>query len=68
MPAMTGSQFAQRAKKLRPELPIIIASGYADLPGNLEFDLPRLKKPFTQADLALAIASALSGNVMRGRA
>jgi len=68
MPVMTGSQFAHRAKKLRPELPIIIASGYADLPGNLDFDLPRLKKPFTQADLALAIASAISGNVTKKRA
>jgi PAS domain S-box-containing protein len=61
MPVMTGSQFAQHVRKFRPELPIILASGYAELPGNLKIDLPRLKKPFTQRELALAVEHAVSG-------
>ncbi|MFZ0872743.1 MAG: PAS domain S-box protein [Rhodanobacter sp.] len=68
MPVMTGSQFAQRARTLRPELPIIIASGYAELPGNLAFDLPRLKKPFSQRDLASAIWGAVSNLEKQERA
>ncbi len=39
----------------RPGLPVLIVSGYAELDG-LPADLPRLTKPFRQADLADFIA------------
>jgi CheY-like chemotaxis protein len=32
MPGMTGLQLAEQARALRPELPILLATGYADLP------------------------------------
>src|SRR5262249_16683454 len=34
MPGMTGLQLAEEARKLRPGLPILLATGYADLPGK----------------------------------
>jgi hypothetical protein len=33
-------------------LPIILATGYAELPPDADQSLPRLSKPFMQADLA----------------
>ncbi len=52
MPGMTGLQLAEAARGLRPELPILLATGYADLPAGSTLDLPRLSKPYHQKQLA----------------
>ncbi len=59
MPKMTGTQLARAARELRPDLPIIIATGYADLPPGSSVDLPRLRKPYRQQQLLSEIAKAL---------
>jgi PAS domain S-box-containing protein len=59
MPGMTGAQFAERAHAHRPGLPVIIATGFAELTDAAGRDLIRLKKPFSQRDLALAIHEAV---------
>lgn len=53
MPRMTGVQLAEDVRKRWPDLPILIATGYAELPSN--GDLPRLSKPFSQAALIEAV-------------
>ena len=62
MPVMTGPQLAVRARALRPTLPIILFSGYADPDGLAEApaDCPLLRKPVRSKDLAAAITKALS--------
>jgi signal transduction histidine kinase len=54
MPGMTGSELAARIERLRPGLPVVIASGYAELLKQ-ELTLPRLAKPYRQHDLAAMI-------------
>ena len=61
MPKMTGTQLAAAARELRPDLPVIIATGYADLPPGNSMDLPRLRKPYRQEQLLSEIAKALRG-------
>ena len=56
MPHMTGAQLADAIKQERPNLPIILATGYAELPPGVGTTLQRLSKPFTLKDLAGAIA------------
>jgi signal transduction histidine kinase len=58
MPDMTGMELARRLNQTRPDLPVILATGYADIPPGpgVIIDLPRLSKPFLQADLARMIA------------
>jgi hypothetical protein len=53
---MTGSELAEAARRDWPDLAIIIATGYAQLPEGPAQALPRLAKPFFQRDLADAIA------------
>jgi PAS domain S-box-containing protein len=60
MPDMTGSELASRIRAENAHLPIILATGYAELaPGEGE-GLPRLTKPFGQRELAEAIARAVT--------
>ncbi|WP_158266466.1 GAF domain-containing protein [Allosphingosinicella deserti] len=57
MPGMTGTVLVREARALRPDLPVLIISGYAEAEG-IAPDVPRLTKPFRQADLAAAIAES----------
>ena len=59
MPKMTGVMLAEEAKKVRPDLPVIIATGYADLPQNTS-GLVKLDKPYFQSDLSHAIGKAMA--------
>jgi signal transduction histidine kinase len=60
MPKMTGAQLADAARALRPHLPILLATGYAELPTGSALDLPRLGKPYHQAQLAAEIGKLLA--------
>jgi PAS domain S-box-containing protein len=51
MPGMTGIELAAASREVRPALPILLATGYADLPEGAQLDLPRLAKPYHQDQL-----------------
>jgi signal transduction histidine kinase len=55
MPGMTGTELAQRIGHLRPNMPVVLASGYTELPVD-ELGLPRLTKPYRQEELARLMA------------
>jgi len=59
MPKMNGGQLSLAARKLRPGLPILLATGYAELPAEIGLDLPRLSKPYTQRQLQDGIQNLL---------
>ena len=58
MPGMTGVQLAEAAQAERGEVPIILATGYGELPPGANPAFRKLGKPFSQADLFRAIAVA----------
>ena len=51
MPGMTGLELAETVMRKRPDLPILLATGYADLPAGHSLKIPRLSKPYLQAQL-----------------
>ena len=55
MPQMTGTQLIDAARQTHPSLPVILATGYAELPAGADPSIPRLSKPFFQADLEKAL-------------
>ena len=67
MPGMTGGELALVIKRRWPGLPVVLASGYTELPGELHPDLPRLAKPYKQEELASLLASLLEETGGRGR-
>ncbi|MBW9117329.1 response regulator [Rhizobium cauense] len=59
MPGMTGAELSRIIATSFPDLPVILASGYAELPDNQgPGELIRLTKPFTQNQLEQAIQRA----------
>ena len=56
MPGMTGTQLATAIRAAWPDLPVVLATGYAELAGDGGPELPRLDKPYGQDSLAAAIA------------
>ncbi|MFN3891354.1 MAG: response regulator [Beijerinckiaceae bacterium] len=59
MPDMTGVELAQALNREWPNLPVVLATGYSDLPpGSPPF--PMIGKPFSEKDLERTIADALA--------
>lgn len=59
MPGMSGTELAQTVMRLRPELPIMLATGYRDVPEGAELQLPRLQKPYDDAAVMKALNKIL---------
>lgn len=59
MPRMTGVQLAEEILANKPRMPIILATGYAELPAGVGAKLPRLSKPFSQTQLSDAMSAVL---------
>jgi len=59
MPKMSGAQLAHAVRLLKPDLPIILATGYAERLEGFAAQLPRLPKPFTQMGLVAIIAQSM---------
>jgi PAS domain S-box-containing protein len=67
MPKMTGLQLREAIRKMRPALPVIIATGYAEMPTGGRPDPLRLSKPFTQSELANAVIDAIGAPAAASR-
>jgi PAS domain S-box-containing protein len=60
MPGMTGDELALEAMAIRPEIQVLLVSGYAELPEDAGKGLERLAKPFTEDQLAAAVETVLN--------
>lgn len=59
MPRMSGAQLIEAIRSERSSIPIILATGYAELPEGTDLDIVKLAKPFSQDDLARAVGEAV---------
>jgi PAS domain S-box-containing protein len=55
MPGMTGAELAEALRRLQPDLPVVVATGYAEAPTVSGPGITRLSKPFDRSALASAI-------------
>jgi CheY-like chemotaxis protein len=53
---MDGLGLARRLREIRPELPILLATGYSDAAADVRGDFPILRKPYEIHQLSQAIA------------
>jgi signal transduction histidine kinase len=67
MPRMNGMQLAEAVRKTRPDMPILLATGYAEMPTDAKVDLPRLGKPYSQGQLALELGKLIGGGRQKSR-
>ena len=62
MPGMNGAETVERAREIYPDLPVLLATGYADM-NVVEKVIPAnrvLRKPFMSEDLVAAVSDALA--------
>ena len=55
MPGMNGTDLARVIRSARPNVSVLLVSGYAEREG-IDPDLPRLTKPFRKDELAASLA------------
>jgi CheY-like chemotaxis protein len=60
MPGMNGLDLAAEIKRINANLPIILATGYAELPPDAPLEFPRLGKPYSQEELAKTLESVVN--------
>ena len=60
MPQMTGAQLVAEIRKTQPHLPVIVATGYAELPPGTAEDVQVLNKPFTENQLEAALRTVFA--------
>jgi CheY-like chemotaxis protein len=58
MPGITGTELARAIRRRWPQIPVILATGYADLPVGQDGGLLRLAKPYLQPSLAAQLSRA----------
>jgi DNA-binding NtrC family response regulator len=58
MPGISGEELVREATRLCPDMRVLIVSGFAGL-DEISQDIPRLNKPFRQAEFASTIAKLL---------
>jgi PAS domain S-box-containing protein len=59
MPKMTGVQLIEAVARDWPALPVILATGYAEIPGGTDVKAPKLAKPFSEKQLAQALTTVM---------
>jgi signal transduction histidine kinase/ActR/RegA family two-component response regulator len=59
MPVMTGMELVSIVRRRWPGLPVVLASGYADLEEVNGMAVPRLAKPYGQAEITACIRDAM---------
>ncbi|THD51427.1 PAS domain-containing sensor histidine kinase [Phenylobacterium sp.] len=68
MPQVNGLQLAGDIRLHYPGMPVVLATGYAELPPGAGEDLLRLAKPYGQAELAQILQQACPPNPPHGEA
>jgi PAS domain S-box-containing protein len=64
MPGMTGVELAELICAEKPGTPVVLATGYGELPSDANLNMRRLGKPFNQMDLRRSVAEAV-GNAAK---
>lgn len=59
MPKMTGAELMHKIRDRFPDMPLILATGYAELPTTAGLQFIRLPKPYTLDDLEAALAASV---------
>jgi CheY-like chemotaxis protein len=58
MPGMTGTELIRHVEDQWPQLPIILATGYGEVPTSQRSRITKLAKPFDERELVRAVEGA----------
>ncbi|WP_425452518.1 PAS domain-containing protein [Methylobacterium radiodurans] len=61
MPGISGTELAREIRAIKPSMPVLLVSGYAERAG-VDPNLARLTKPFRKDELASSLAMLMAGH------
>ncbi|WP_051460045.1 PAS domain-containing sensor histidine kinase [Methylopila sp. 73B] len=61
MPGMTGIELAKAVRSQRPEIAILLASGFAEIPNDMPKQFKRLAKPYRRNELERMLSAVANG-------
>ena len=71
MPGLSGFEVAARCRAVRPDIPVLFASGYAaeslEAKGEMTANDPILRKPYDPEALRAAVRKLIAGPSRRGQ-
>ena len=62
MPVMCGADVVAESRRVQPDLPALLVTGYTNFTHGAGAELPRLAKPFRQAELASRVADLIEAD------
>jgi FixJ family two-component response regulator len=66
MPGLSGIELGQEIRRLYPDLPVVLTSGYSHvLAQNGSFGFELLHKPYSMEELARTLRKAVAWNLAR---
>ncbi len=68
MPGMTGAGLIRELRELWPRMPVLLVTGFANTAADVPGDVPKLAKPFRQADLSARVNDLLADRAPAERA
>jgi len=60
MPGMTGAKLIEVARRERPDLKVLLVTGYAELPAGTAAGVPCIAKPFSPSQLEEAVQAIIA--------
>ena len=64
MPGMSGTELARQIRLGWPTLPVLLVTGYAELPNGENPGLPRLAKPYRQEELGACVVELIENGTI----
>ncbi len=65
MPVMNGVELAKQIRQIRPDLPLLLVTGFADTINLGDLAIPHLTKPYSQQQIADLIATLTSTDAQK---
>ncbi|WP_375404620.1 PAS domain-containing protein [uncultured Sphingomonas sp.] len=65
MPGMTGAALIRELRGSWPRMPVLLVTGFANTAADVPGDVPKLAKPFRQADLSARVNDLLERSAIR---
>ena len=63
MPGMSGAELVREARLIKPDIAVMVSTGYSELPDEFDSEVQFLSKPYSELDLSNKIEAAIQSGL-----